>query len=116
MPRREINNPTRRILRLLDDIDQLESAYEEAVAACAAAGLLERLAPRPALIAVAEERTRQHLMGRKVESNRKSMTRHRLRREVEPRASGLTQEQEAAVRREAEDVLSGLDINLEVKP
>lgn len=104
MPRLELNNPTRRILRLLDDIDQLEAWAAEVEEAALALGFFERLPPRPTLQTVIEERTRQHLMGRRTEHNRLVTQRMRRKRarDNEPRASGLTQEQEARLLREIE--------------
>jgi len=79
MPRREINNPTQRILRLLEDLEELEAAYDEAAGAIAELSYeaFESLAPKPTLKATTEERVRQQLMGRKISSLRQRM---RLRR------------------------------------
>lgn len=104
MPRLTINNPTRRILRLLEEFDQLEAAYDEMATKLAwlNPSEFEKLLTKPPLTALAQERLRQQLMGRRTETARLNMQRVRLRRGVEPRSSGLTAAQEEAIRLEIE--------------
>lgn len=109
MPRLELNNPTRRILRLLDEIDALEAWAAEVDEITLAAGIFERIPPRPTLQAVIEERTRQHVMGRRTEAQRITM-RLRRARNTESCASGLTQAQELLREVEREEIATTLGL------
>lgn len=68
MPRSEINNPTHRILRILEEYQELEHCYKEVIDKVAhhAPALIEGLSPTPQGPHVQAEITRQGLMGRKV--------------------------------------------------
>lgn len=82
MPRSPHNNPTERILRLLDEMEALSAAYDEqaeALARSLTADAFEKLSPKPRLDAFISEMTRQRLTNRQVVGNRESMQRARLR-------------------------------------
>lgn len=71
MPRSELNRPTERIRRVLDDFDGLE-AYVEAIEACLTPEQIEhgKLPPRPSKTSVVEEKARQQFTGKKVDYQR----------------------------------------------
>lgn len=82
MPRSSHNNPTSRILRLIDEMEALSTAYDEQaekLARVLVAEEFEKLPPKPRLEAFIAEVTRQRLTGRRTDSNRDSMQRSRLR-------------------------------------
>jgi beta-phosphoglucomutase-like phosphatase (HAD superfamily) len=82
MPRSAHNNPTERILRLLDEMESLKTFAEmqaSILARTMKAEDFEKLAPFPRLEAYISELTRQRLQHRSTVANRNSMARQRLR-------------------------------------
>lgn len=89
MPRREMNNPSERILRLLDGFTELEDYVALLEDTLARADLIEGLPARPMCKALIEERTRQSLMrGRNLKA-RNYMRRVRSASEAAPRAGSF---------------------------
>jgi len=117
MPRAEINNPTSRILRILAEVEVLEAVYSEMSELIASnpdktcEWLFQQLSPTPALVAIAEERLRQNLMGRRVVSNKLGMRRNRLRT-APVRASTLTQEQMDDIQKEIDELPTDKDLDI----
>jgi hypothetical protein len=85
MPRREFNNPSERMNRILEEIDDLQSSYIFArnLIAEHLPNLFHTLGPEPNLENIAAERTRQDLTRNKVKYARDAVRRLRLRGVVE---------------------------------
>lgn len=82
MPRSPHNNPSSRILRLLDEMEALKTFAEsqgELLARLMKAEDFEKLAPFPRLESYISEITRQKLSHRSTVANRASMQRQRMR-------------------------------------
>lgn len=92
MPRSEMNNPTERMRRILEEITDLEECYIFArnLMAEHAPNLYVQLPPEPSLINIEKERTRQQLTGAKVKYAREAVRRLRLRGVVEKHESFKT--------------------------
>ena len=75
MPRIEKNIPTLRIGRILDDFDELDMLYDNAMAIIAveAPEVFETLPPKPIPVAIVEERLRRQLTIGKVAYKRDYM-------------------------------------------
>lgn len=88
MPRREMNNPTERIRRILEEIEELQASYIFArdLIAEALPHRYHELGPEPNLENIAAERTRQGLTYAKVKYAREAVRRLRLRGVVEQHA------------------------------
>jgi hypothetical protein len=81
MPRAEYNNPTERIRRLLDEMQELESKYVLArdLLASYAPDHFHKLGAEPTLESYASERTRQQLTYRRTKWTRDAMRNLRTR-------------------------------------
>lgn len=81
MARSDLNNPTARMGRVLDDFDALDYAYDEMAKAFAEAApdAFQKLTSKPSFEAVASEKTRRQLTLAKGESSKNRMRRYRTR-------------------------------------
>jgi hypothetical protein len=86
MPRLVTNNPTERILRLLDDFEQIEAALDTVLQMVATADheLFLKLPAKPFCEAIIEERLRQQLTSGRTRAKRQVM--QRLRANPESRS------------------------------
>lgn len=86
MPRLVTNNPTERILRLLDDYQQVEAMLDTVLQMVAQAdqALFMRLPPKPFCEAIVQERLRQQLTSGQTRAKRQVM--QRLRQNPEARS------------------------------
>jgi hypothetical protein len=81
MPRSEINNPTNRIMVLLDEMEEFIFAYDQMAELFAAAApqYFATLPPRPDCTEFMVERRYRQAMGRKTTASREAMRRSRMR-------------------------------------
>lgn len=110
MPPTQLNSPSSRMGRVLDDFDSLEAAYVEMATAFAsvAPGEFIKLSPTPSKEAVINEKARRQYTLGKVANSREYMRRRRGKDDSEaPRTTRHTTDATAPI--SAEDLAKAID-------
>lgn len=111
MPRKEHNNPTERIGRLLEDIEELSLHCDELREIIIDAGLAVRLPPAPLLRNVEGEKLRRELTLTQVKSSRLAVRRSRYRQALGIHVRGSKPYDEA----HDEDIMKNAGLTEETK-